>query len=43
MESILYAGLDVHKKSIEVALAEGGPEGGIVYIDVTGETSGGIA
>ncbi len=27
MESILYAGLDVHKKSIEVALAEGGREG----------------
>jgi len=27
MESILYAGLDVHKNSIEVALAEGGREG----------------
>lgn len=27
MESILYVGLDVHKKSIEVALAEGGLEG----------------
>jgi transposase len=27
MESILYAGLDVHKNSIEVALAEGGRDG----------------
>lgn len=27
MESMLYAGLDVHKKSIEIALAEGGRDG----------------